>query len=48
MGIKVQHKTKSNTLPEMIKRLKGVDGTSVEAGVLKGEHAWLAGIHEYG
>lgn len=46
MGIK--HKTIKNGFPEMKKQIELIDGTAVEVGVLKGEHKWLAGIHEYG
>lgn len=48
MGLKVKYTTKHDDFPEMIKRLEAVDGMGVEVGVLKGEHAWLASIHEYG
>lgn len=46
MGVK--HKTAKNDFPKIQKELKLLDGSSVEVGVFKGEHAWLAGIHEYG
>lgn len=42
------YKTKKDNLTGMIKSLKLLDGQGVEVGVLKGEHAWLAAIHEYG
>lgn len=48
MGVKVKHTTKHDGIPGMIKNMKLVKGSGVEVGVLKGEHAWLAGIHEYG
>lgn len=48
MGMKVNYKTKVNDFPNMIKRLKAIDGTGVDVGVLNGEHKWLASIHEYG
>lgn len=48
MGVKTKCKTKSNDFPNMIRQLKAADGIGVEAGVLKGENAWLAPIHEYG
>jgi hypothetical protein len=41
-------KTKISDFPKIQKELKMLDGSSVEVGVFKGEHAWLAGIHEYG
>lgn len=44
----VSHKTTKNGFPEMQKQLKLATGGAVEVGVLKGEHAWLAAIHEYG
>lgn len=46
MGVK--HTTKKNDLHDMRKQLELINGTGVEVGVLKGEHAWLAAIHEYG
>lgn len=48
MGLKMKCTTKHDDFPDMFKRLKAVDGIGVEVGVLKGEHAWLASIHEYG
>lgn len=48
MGVKVSYDTKKDGFPDMIKRLEAVNGSAVEVGVLKGEHKWLAGIHEYG
>lgn len=48
MGVKIRYTTIKDDLPEMMSRLKAVNGKGVEVGVLKGEHAWLAGIHEYG
>lgn len=48
MGIKVDIKSKGTDFPDMIKRLEAADGIGVEVGVLKGESAWLASIHEYG
>lgn len=46
MGVK--HKTVKNDFPQVKKQLEILNGTGVEVGVLKGEHAWLASIHEYG
>lgn len=46
MGVK--HIKKKNDYPKVKKELEVLNGTGVEVGVLKGEHAWLAGIHEYG
>ena len=48
MGMKVSYKSKGADFDDMIQRLKVIDGTAVEVGVLKGESAWLASIHEYG
>ena len=48
MGMKVKYTSKSDGFPKMIKQLKLLNGNGVEVGVLKGEHAWLASIHEYG
>ena len=44
----VSHKTVKNEFPKVVKELDVAAGTAVEAGVLKGENAWLASIHEYG
>lgn len=46
MGVK--YTTKHDGLKSMKKELDVLGGKSVEVGVLKGEHQWLAGIHEYG
>ena len=48
MNVGVKHTTKKNDFPSMRKRLDGINGKGVEVGVLQGEHAWLASIHEYG
>lgn len=42
------HKTIKNEFPSMKTRVEMLDGEGVEVGVLQGEHAWLASIHEYG
>ena len=44
----VKWKTKVNKLPEVAKTLETLNGKRVKVGSLQGEHAWLAGIHEYG
>ncbi len=44
----VRHTTKKNLLPQMIKKAQALDGKKVQVGVFVGDHAWLAGIHEYG
>ena len=46
MGIK--YKTKKDKFPEVQRTLETLNGRKVTVGCLKGEHAWLAGIHEYG
>ena len=48
MGMKVKHTTKKDGFPDMIKNLEMIKGSGIEVGVIKGEHKWLAGIHEYG
>lgn len=45
MGIKI--KTVKNDFPKMEAALQIIDGSNINVGV-QGEHAWLAGIHEYG
>lgn len=44
----VKYKTKTNKLPEVTKTVQMLNGKKVKIGALKGDHAWLAGIHEYG
>lgn len=46
MGIK--YSVKINKLPELSATIKTLNGKKVHVGALQGEHAWLAGIHEYG
>ena len=46
MGVK--WKTTVNKLPAMTAATKAISGRSVKVGALEGDHAWLAGIHEYG
>lgn len=48
MGLKVTYKQGKDNFPEIRRQLDLVNGSGVEVGVLKGEHKWLAGIHEYG
>lgn len=43
----VKWKTKKNKFPEMERAAAELNGRRVNVGVY-GEHAWLAGIHEYG
>ena len=46
MGIKWH--TKTNKIPKMINSMGELNGEKVQVGVLNGNNAWLAGIHEYG
>lgn len=46
MGIKYESKDKG--FDEMNVHVETLNGRSVEVGAIGGEHAWLAGIHEYG
>lgn len=46
MGAKI--KTVKDDLPKMSKAVKGLNGVKINVGVLEGENAWLAAIHEYG
>lgn len=48
MGVRVRYDSRGSGFPEMTRRLRAINGTAVEVGVLHGEHAWLASIHEYG
>lgn len=48
MNVGVKHTIKKNEFPSMRKRLDGINGEGIEVGVLQGESAWLASIHEYG
>lgn len=46
--MKIKYKTVMNDLPKITKRLETLNSKTVEVGCIKGDHAWLAGIHEYG
>jgi hypothetical protein len=46
--MKIKCVTKKDKFPEMIKQLETLNNKTVEVGCIKGEHAWLASIHEYG
>ena len=46
MGVK--YKTTINKLPKVMASIETLNGRKVHVGALEGEHAWLAGIHEYG
>lgn len=44
----MKHTTKFDKLTQMQVQLEGMRGKKVKVGALQGDHAWLAGIHEYG
>ena len=44
----VKYKTKVDKMTKMITTMENLNGKKVHVGALQGEHAWLAGIHEYG
>ena len=44
----VKYTTKKDGFSKMQKQLEVLSGEGIEVGVLKGESAWLASIHEYG
>lgn len=46
MGVKRQ--TKIDKFPQVVKSIESISGRTVKVGALTGDHAWLAGIHEYG
>lgn len=46
MGAKIH--TEKDLFPKMVKVASSLNGAKVKVGVLKGEHQWLAAIHEYG
>lgn len=46
MGVK--YRVKKDKFPEVQRNLETLNGRKVTIGCIKGEHAWLAGIHEYG
>lgn len=46
MGVK--WKTTTNKIQDVSVSVKGMNGRTVKIGALKGDLAWLAGIHEYG
>ena len=45
--MKLKFKTVKNDFPKMEQSLRLIEGKNITVGV-KGEHAWLASIHEYG
>lgn len=48
MAAKINVKTLKDDFPKMQKSVENLNGLRVNVGVLGGEHAWLASIHEYG
>lgn len=44
----IHHKIIKNKFPDMQAAIAELNGTKINVGALKGEHAWLASIHEYG
>lgn len=44
----VEHTSKKNLLPQMLRKAAALNGKKVEVGVFDGDYAWLAGIHEFG
>lgn len=48
MGVKIKVTTSKDEFPKMEKSISDLNGLKVNVGVLGGEHAWLASIHEYG
>ena len=48
MAVKVKYKTKLDITKDMLKNISNVNGKRIEVGCFNGDHAWLAGIHEYG
>lgn len=48
MAVKVKYKTKLDITKDMLKNISNMNGKRVEVGCFNGDHAWLAGIHEYG
>ena len=47
--LKVKVKTKKNLIPKIEHNIKSLNGKGIQVGAIgSGEHAWLAGIHEYG
>lgn len=46
MGVK--YTTNKDGFPKMTREYGKLAGKGIEVGVLQGEHAWLASIHEYG
>lgn len=48
MGVTVKYSTEKDIMKDIKKNVEGLNGRKVNVGCLKGSHAWLAAIHEYG
>ena len=48
MGVKIKYRTKLDNTKDILKNIPKLNGKKVEVGCFNGEHAWLAGLHEYG
>lgn len=46
--MKIKYSTKKDIMKDMQKNVSKINGRKVNVGCLKGSHAWLAAIHEYG
>ena len=46
MGVK--YAVKKDAITKMLTTIQGISSKKVQVGAFKGEHAWLAGVHEYG
>lgn len=44
----IKYTTRVNKFSKVKTSLEGIDGKQITVGALEGEHAWLAGIHEWG
>lgn len=44
----VSHKTVKNEFPNLKRQMELLNGKGIEVGVIRGDHKWLAPIHEYG
>ena len=48
LSVKIKYKTKTDKLPNVTQTMEMLNGRKVKIGALRGTHAWLAGIQEYG
>lgn len=46
--MKIKWKTTKNEFPRITATINTLNNKKIQVGVFDGEHAWLAGIHEYG